>query len=301
MGRCVYEWENLWIMRSSFGMGWVLQGTHSSLVPPRAAFPMTMSAEAVEMNNAVEDAGTDSRTFHIATKLGPVVKFHELDELGTSPTPTCQHCTGCADCTFRRKRLSREDQEVVARIEAAMKIDGVTGTIREKYPWKPSVVDNSKQAQTVQRSMERHMIAASTHAGFVEEMDKSIAEGKVRLISAEERSLWHGPVHYITCFAVVKPGSLSTRTHVVSNSAMRNAVSKLSLNDCMWPGLNALCDLLDCLIFWRAVECAVMLDLQKVYQAIHTSDMELHLWRFFYRRSPEEEWLNIRVYETNIR
>ena len=106
----------------------------------------------------------------------------------------------------------------------------------------------------------------------------------------EEIESWHGPAHYITTFVVVKPDSISTKTRVVSNSALRNVISKLSLNDCMWPGPNALCDLLDCLIFWRSVEVAIIMDLRKAYQVIHTSDMELHLRRFMFRRSPHDPW-----------
>ena len=101
---------------------------------------------------------------------------------------------------------------------------------------------------------------------------------------------WHGPRHYITTFAVVKPESVSTKTRVVANSAMRNARSCLSLNDCMWAGPNALCDLLDCLLFWRAVEVVLMTDLKKAYQAIHTGDMELHLRRFLFCASTKESW-----------
>ena len=101
------------------------------------------------------------------------------------------------------------------------------------------------------------MLQAGTHAGYVAEMEKSIAEGKVRLLTVQEMEEWHGPRHYITTFAVVKPESVSTKTRVVSN-------------ECMWPGPNALCELFDCLVFWRAVEVALMTDLRKAYQAIHT-------------------------------
>ena len=101
---------------------------------------------------------------------------------------------------------------------------------------------------------------------------------------------WHGPVNYITIFAVVKTESLSTKTRVVSNSALKNAISRLSLNDCLWPGPNALADLLDCLIFWRGVEVAIIMDLKKAYQAIHTSPMELHLRRFLFRDRPDQAW-----------
>ena len=134
------------------------------------------------------------------------------------------------------------------------------------------------------------MCKVGTHGGYVQEMLKSIKEGKVRRLTDDEMASWHGPVHYITTFAVVKPESVSTKTRVVSNSAMRNARSKLSLNACMWPGPNALCDLYDCLIFWRSVEVALVTDLQKAYQAIHTGPMELHLRRFVFREARDQDW-----------
>ena len=112
----------------------------------------------------------------------------------------------------------------------------------------------------------------------------------MRELSHEEMSAWHGPVHYISVFAVVKPDSVSTRTRVVSNSAMKNVHSKLSLNDCLWPGPDTLAALLSCLLFWRGVQVAIMMDLKKAYQAIHTSPTELHLRRFFFRRVQSEEW-----------
>ena len=174
-----------------------------------------------------------------------------------------------------------------------MKVDDISGIITAKYPWKPCVrrmVDNRRQAVRVQSTMEEHMCKVGTHTAYVEEMLKSVKEGKVRRLTPEEIADWHGPVHYITTFAVVKPESVSTKTRVVSNSAMRNARSKLSLNACMWPGPNALCDLYDCLIFWRSVEVAMVTDLQKAYQAIHTGPMELHLRRFVFRERRDKDW-----------
>ena len=58
----------------------------------------------------------------------------------------------------------------------------------------------------------------------------------------------------------------------------------------MWPGPNALADLLDCLLFWRTVKYAVMLDLKKAYQAIYTGEKELHLRRFLHRENPHKPW-----------
>ena len=181
----------------------------------------------------------------------------------------------------------------MSRVETEMKVDSVSGVITASYPWKNCVrrmLDNRRQAQRVQEQMEKHMVEVGTHPSYVAEMKKSIEEGKVRKLTEQEMDDWHGPRHYITTFAVVKPESVSTKTCVVANSAMCNVRSRLSLNDCMWAGPNALCDLLDCLLFWRAVEVALMTDLKKAYQAIHTGDMELHLRRFLFRAATKDPW-----------
>ena len=292
-GKDVHECGNLRILKARLGCGWAIRGTHESLQFSSTSQRPSYSAELHAIRNADKEVPDGHSIFHIVTTLEKAAEFHELAELGTTPIPACERCVGCTDCTFRRTKLSREDQEVVNRIEASLQVDEVTGRMSGTYPWKPCVErmrSNLRQAEKIQTSVERHMLKAGTHAGFTEEVQKSIDDGRVREISDGEMERWHGPVHYVTIFAVVKPGSLSTQTRVVSNSALKNAVARLSLNDCMHPGPNALAALLDCLIFWRGVEVAVMMDMRKAYQAIHTSTMELHLRRFLYRPTPTERW-----------
>ena len=238
----VEQWGNLRLLKSLLGCGWSLRGTHPSLQqgPPRIA--PSLSATAYALQQSEPDSGEELRVYHIQSHQ----EFHELDELGMTPPPVCLKCKGCRDCTFRRKRLTPEEQAVVSRVEQEMRMDDVTGTIMASYPWKNCVkrmVENRRQASRIQETMEKHMIEVGTHGDYVKEMSKSIEEGKVRKLTLQEMEQWHGPTHYITTFAVVKPDSVSTKTRVVSNSAMRNARSKLSLNQCMWPGPNALSDL----------------------------------------------------------
>ena len=292
-GRDANEWGNLRLLRTRFGCGWGIRGTHETLSYSSLAIKPSYSAELHALRNAVSEVPDSAHVFHVVTLHGHAAEFHELAELGATPTPACVKCVGCTDCTFRCKKLSREDQEVVNRIEASLEINEVTGVMTGSYPWKPCASrmrSNLKQATKIQESIERHMLVTGSHAEFTEEVEKSIRDGRVRKIEEAELEDWHGPVHYVTVFAVVKPGSLSTRTRVVSNSALRNSVARLSLNDCLWPGPNVLAALLDCLLFWRGVEVAIMMDLQKAYQAIHTSSMELHLCQFLFRRRPQDPW-----------
>ena len=290
-GRDEHQWGNLRLLRSRFGCGWAIRGTHDSLHFSGLHARPSYSAGLHALHNAEAGEPRPHQIFHVSATHA--TEFQELNELGTTPAPACSRCQGCPDCTFRRKRLSQEDQEVVARVEASMKVDDISGTISCVYPWKPCVSrmrDNRGQAKKIQESVERHMLANGTHGDFVEEVQKSIEEGKVRRIEDHELESWHGPVHYVTVFAVVKMSSVTTKTRVVSNSALQNPHSRLSLNQCMWPGPNALADLLDCLLFWRCVRVALMLDLRKAYQAIHTSSMDLHLRRFLFRSSPKDDW-----------
>ena len=276
-----------------------MRGTHPDLKHASHQLPPSLSAAAYALRQADLESEEVCQLYHIQSAR----EFHELDELGTTPPPVCLRCKGCRDCTFRRRRLTPDEQEVVSRVEREMQVDSVTGIITARYPWKNCVrrmVDNRQQARKVQETMERHMLQAGTHAGYVAEMEKSIAEGKVRLLTVQEMEEWHGPRHYITTFAVVKPESVSTKTRVVSNSAMRNARARLSLNECMWPGPNALCELFDCLVFWRAVEVALMTDLRKAYQAIHTGPNGAALTTIPVPEGPRPRMEGLRLYSSHV-
>ena len=89
-------------------------------------------------------------------------------------------------------------------------------------------------------------------------------------------------------FPVFKASLVSTNLRIVSNSALVNARSGLSLNNCMWAGPMALAELLAVLIHWRTVQVALMVDIVKAYHVIKTRVHELHLRRFLHRSSPRE-------------
>ena len=83
---------------------------------------------------------------------------------------------------------------------------------------------------------------------------------------------------------------MSTKLRIVSNSALINSRSVLSLNDCMWAGLMSLAKLLAVLIHWRALEVALMADIVKAYHIIKTQEHKLHLKRILHRNSQSEPW-----------
>ena len=112
----------------------------------------------------------------------------------------------------------------------------------------------------------------------------------MRELTEQEMAEWTSPINYITMFPVIKPSSKSTKLKVVSNSALVNANNRLSLNDCLSSGPDALQKLLALLIHWRTLDVALITDIVKAYHVIHTRDEELNMRKFLHQESPREEW-----------
>ena len=122
------------------------------------------------------------------------------------------------------------------------------------YPWKPCkerMKDNRSQVEIIQKIIKMSMHQDGMFGAYQEEMEKAFASGAVRELTAEEFQEWRGPVHFLILFSVNKASSVSTKLRIVSNSALVNAASGLSLNDCCWAGPNAMAELLAMLIHWQ--------------------------------------------------
>ena len=72
-----------------------------------------MSATAYAIQKSEREPHPVFGLYHIQGRQ----EFRELDELGAAPPPVCVKCRGCRDCTFRRRRLTPEEQAVVTRVE----------------------------------------------------------------------------------------------------------------------------------------------------------------------------------------
>ena len=147
--------------------------------------------------------------------------------------------------------LTRRQREVVSRVEASMKLDTEEQRIHVSYPLKPTAYqqrDNYGQAALVQSNIERRLVRDNLLEEYKKEMSKAIDAKSVVKLTTEELEAWTGPVHYLTHFPVIKPESVTTKVPIVANSKMKNANTKLSLNDVVEAGPNALTPLLEVLI-----------------------------------------------------
>ena len=246
------------------------------------------------MKTAVPSPPVGVKILHTSTKFP---SFFEAEEMGAAPQPHCEACSkklkSCKECTYRGQMLTRDQREVVRKVEATMRLDKEEARIHVQYPLKPEAylqTDNSRQAKAMQGNIERRLLRDQLMEDYQKEMQKAVQAGSVVKMSKQELESWDGPVHYLCHFPVLKPESVTTKVRIVANSKMKNNNTGLSLNDVVEPGPNALNGLLDVLILWRSVEVGLLFDLTKAYQQLVTGPIERNLRRFVYRDSPEKEW-----------
>ena len=149
------EVGHLRIVRSKFGSRMILTGTDPLI--GRGGHLQTHLLRM--MKTAVHTPPIGVTVLHARTKFP---SFFEAEELGAAPQPHCEACSkklkSCRDCTYRGQMLTRDQREVVRKVEATMRLDKEEARIHVRYPFKQEAylqTDNSKQAKAMQSNIEK--------------------------------------------------------------------------------------------------------------------------------------------------
>ena len=151
------------LLRSIFGCGFVLSGTHGDII----AEEHTLCRSAKILVNAVPASTEDLDQANAVVMCNrsivrPILPgFLEAEELGVRAPKSCKRCQGCKDCSFRAEMMSRDKEMVVRRLEDLIKYDAVSKKVSVSYPWTEDVTkltDNIGQAISIQKSCERRLL-----------------------------------------------------------------------------------------------------------------------------------------------
>jgi hypothetical protein len=271
------------------GCGWVVTGMSPKTTVSGEA--SSLSAECRSLQGAAAVRPPQGTTFFISNLRGIVDSVGEPVKEESRLPPLCSACRGCSECKFRREKCSADDLEVLERVDKEMTLEG--GVLTGSYPWKACaerMKNNREQALKIQSKTEERMLKDGTYEAYQLEFRKAVATGAVTKVTQEELDTYSGPVNYNTTFGVINENSSTTRLRIVLNSALKNARSGLSLNDCMYQGPDELAVLTYILLHFRTVEAGLIFDVEKAYQAIRTREKDRHLRRILYRPSPDAEW-----------
>ena len=141
--------------------------------------------------------------------------------------------------------------------------------ITASYTWTEDItklVNNLSQVVRTQRGVEKRLLKdPKLIEAYNVEFQKFIDRGAISKLTQEELDDYSGPVSFVTHHPVMKPGSASTPLRIVTNTSFVNEHAKLSPNNCMQEGPNALASLLEVIIGFRMNEVALVYDLTKAY------------------------------------
>ena len=290
---------NLRLLKSYFGTGWLLDGSHPAIQAPG----FYLSEDAVIKSNCVKGEPVIQRNkpsqVHFLKQVSVSQKtpfsFPECEELGVSNPKRCNRCLGCKQCSDPGQEMSRKDAQELKMIEQSMTLDTEKQQVTYHYPLikdpADCLTDNKQQAIMMAQSLERKLKKNGRLGLYNEQIQDMLKRKVIREISKEEIKDWKGPVNFISHHDVMKPGSVSTKLRVVTNSSLNNNQCGTSYNDCQAKGPNSLVPLFRALITFRSYKNVVVWDLSKAYNQVKTFLEELHCRRLVWRwGNGEEEW-----------
>ncbi|GFV43341.1 uncharacterized protein TNCV_1948541 [Trichonephila clavipes] len=135
----------------------------------------------------------------------------------------------------------------------------------------------------------REIIRDYTEQGIIEEVKTEITDNKLKR-----------PVYYLPHQAIRKDGRLTSKTRIVFDAGSHQN-NELSLNDCLWPGINLNPNLLDILINFRLNAIAFCSDIKQAFLQVCLADEHKDAVRFLW--SDDEPCVNkrpkLQVYRFN--
>ncbi|GFX64930.1 integrase catalytic domain-containing protein [Trichonephila clavipes] len=116
----------------------------------------------------------------------------------------------------------------------------------------------------------REIIRDYTEQGIIEEVKTEITDNKLKR-----------PVYYLPHQAIKKDGRLTSKTRIVFDAGSHQN-NELSLNDCLWPGINLNPNLLDILINFSLNAIAFCSDIKQAFLQICLADEHKDAVRFLW-------------------
>ncbi|GFV92391.1 integrase catalytic domain-containing protein [Trichonephila clavipes] len=116
----------------------------------------------------------------------------------------------------------------------------------------------------------REIIRDYTEQGIIEEVKTEITDNKLKR-----------PVYYLPHQAIRKDGRLTSKTRIVFDAGSHQN-NELSLNDCLWPGINLNPNLLDILTNFRLNAIAFCSDIKQAFLQICLADEHKDAVRFLW-------------------
>ncbi len=302
-------------------LGKIVSGVHSDLFEEvevttwqsETHFAHSMRTVAVKVeehfvgrpgSHLEQESSVEVRTTAACNK--EVLEWLKWDSIGAACDPTCGGCR-CGKCTPGGKEMSLADEKELEIIKAGL-------TFREKdahsdqphwdakYPWKenPASLPNNRKAveATFLRAEKRLMKDPLWKEAYMKQVHEMVGRGAAVKLTKEVMDSWNGAVWWVSHLTAPNPHSVTTPVRLVWNSSQE--FGGVSMNSILLKGPDVLNPIRAVLLRFREGEHAAIGDITKMYNSVWLEEQEVHVHRFLWRDSPEDEIEDYAVVRVNM-
>ncbi|KAL1247062.1 hypothetical protein QQF64_022438 [Cirrhinus molitorella] len=253
----------------------------------------------LEQENRVE-----ARTTAACNK--EVLEWLKWDSIGAACDPICGGCR-CGKCSPGGKEMSLADEKELEIIKAGL-------TFRErdahsdqphwdaKYPWKvnPVSLPNNRKAVEAMflRTEKRLMKDPLWKEAYLKQVHEMVERGAAVKLTKDVMDSWKGAVWWVSHLTAPNPHSVTTPVRLVWNSSQE--FGGVSMNSILLKGPDVLNPIRAVLLRFREGEHAAIGDITKMYNSVWLEEQEVHVHRFLWRDSPEDEIEDYAVVRVNM-
>lgn len=249
----------------------------------------------------------ESRAQTKATVIGrEFLDWWKWDSIGAACEPMCGGCR-CGNCQPGGKDMTLSEERELEMIRQGLSYVKSDAHSREphwdaKYPWieDPSSLPNNRSAveATFLRTEKRLKKEPEWRTAYSTQVHEMVERRAAKKLTRETIADWKGPVWYVSHLVAPNPNSVTTPVRLVWNSSQK--FRGISMNDLLLKGPDVLNPIRAVLLRFRRGVHAALGDIKKMYNSVWLENLEMHLHRFLWRNSEDEEIEEFAITRVNM-
>nr|XP_017209463.2 uncharacterized protein LOC108181536 [Danio rerio] len=300
-------------------LGKTIGGTHPELFEDvtvsayrsKTHFARSMRLAAVKYEEVTENSPPNKplarlHESSVSTSTRDFLEWWKWDSIGAACEPKCGGCR-CGNCQPGGKEMSLAEERELELVK-----EGLTYVMEDKhsnephwhakYPWiqdPTSLPDNRRAVEATFLRTEKQLAKdPQWKAAYSAQVKDMLDRGAAVKLPESSIANWTGPVWYVSHLIAPNPHSVTTPVRLVWNSSQR--FRGVSMNDLLIKGPDVLNQIRAVLLRFRSGVYAALGDIKKMYNSVWLEDQEVHLHRFLWRDTENEELGEYAITRVNI-
>ncbi|GBM11079.1 hypothetical protein AVEN_206495-1 [Araneus ventricosus] len=180
------------------------------------------------------------------------------------------------------------DADIMKEFEAGITYQD--NRYKVKFPWKSNMkhlLNNNRDiaSRRFSKLKSNFINDPSLFSDYKKVIDEHLRESIIERIKDSDENKEN--TYYLPHRAVIRKDHSTTRLRIVFD-ASSHAKGQLSLNDCLYTGLNLIPDLFSLLLRFRSHPVAITADIQKAFLQINIDEEDRNFTRFYWSNNPED-------------